>query len=179
MTGSRIMRGCAVIGVAVLAIAPAGARKAPDTGTPAAVTQLLQCRALADSAARLACYDGQATKIEQQIAAKELVVIDKARADQARRSLFGYSVPNFGGLFGVGGKDDISQIEVAVASLGRNPTGGMVVRLTDGSVWSQVDDWEPPTNPKKGELVTVKRGMMGSYYMEFKKSPGIKVKRVD
>ena len=74
------------------------------------------------------------------------MVIDKARANQAKRSLFGFSVPSFGGLFG-GNEDDIKQIESTVASVSRNAEGGWLLKLADGSVWSQIDDassdWSP------------------------------------
>lgn len=155
----------------------AAARPAPNTGMPASVKQLLDCRSVGDSAQRLACYDRQAGVIGQAIATRELVVIDKARANQAKRSLFGFSVPNFGGLFG-GNENDIKQIESTVAGVSHNADGGWVLKLADGSVWSQVDDSTLGLPPVRGEKVIVKRGMMGSFYLELGKQPGFKAKRV-
>lgn len=155
----------------------AAARPAPNTGMPASVQQLLDCRGVGDSAKRLACYDRQAGVISQAIATRELVVIDKARANQAKRSLFGFSVPNFGGLFG-SGSDDIKQIESTIVGISHNADGGWVLKLADGSVWSQVDDSSLGLPPKRGEKVIVKRGMMGSFYLELSKQPGFKAKRV-
>lgn len=153
------------------------ARTVPNTGTPVSVQQLLDCRGVADSAQRLACYDRQAAAMGQAIASKELVVIDKARASQAKRSLFGFSVPNFGGLFG-GGEDDIKQIESTVAGTSRNADGGWVLKLADGSTWSQVDDAMLGLPPRRGDKVIVKRGLMGSFYLELAKQPGFKAKRI-
>lgn len=155
----------------------AAARSPPNTGTPASVQQLLDCRKLADSAQRLACYDKQAGVISQAITTKELVVIDKARANQAKRSLFGFSVPNFGGLFG-GGEDDIKSIESTVAGVSNNADGGWVLKLADGSVWSQVDDAPLGLPPRRGDKVVVTRGLMGSFYLTLGKQPGFKAKRV-
>lgn len=155
----------------------AGARTRPDTGTPAAVQQLLACRSIADSARRLACYDRQAATINQAIASRDLVVIDKARAIAAKRSLFGFSVPNFGGLFG-SGSDDVKQIDGTIAEVGHNPEGGWLLKLADGSVWTQVDDAQLGLPPRRGEKVIVKRGSLGSFYIEFTKQPGFKVKRI-
>lgn len=169
-----------VAGATALAVVLAGtavARPVPNTGTPATVQQLLDCRKLGDSAQRLACFDRQAAAIGQAIATRELVVIDKARATQAKRSLFGFSVPNFGGLFG-SGSDDIKQIESTVAGIGNNADGGWVLKLADGSTWSQVDDALLGLPPRKGEKVVVKRGLMGSFYLEIGKQPGFKAKRV-
>lgn len=155
----------------------AAARPAPNTGTPRSVQQLLDCRKLGDSAQRLACYDRQAGLMGQAIASRELVVIDKARANQAKRSLFGFSVPNFGGLFG-SGSDDIKQIESTIAGVSHNGDGGWVVKLADGSTWSQVDDSSLGLPPRRGDKVVVKRGLMGSFYLELGKQPGFKAKRI-
>ena len=155
----------------------ASARTPPQTGTPAMVQQLLDCRKVADSAQRLACYDKQAGVIGQAISTRELVVIDKARANQAKRSLFGFSVPNFGGLFG-GGEDDIKSIESTVTGFSYNPEGGYVLKLADGSVWSQVDDAMLGLPPRRGDKVVVTRGLMGSFYLTIGKQPGFKAKRV-
>lgn len=167
----------AVFAGAIISSSTAWARTPPQTGTPAMVQQLLDCRKIADSAQRLACYDKQAGVIGQAISTRELVVIDKARANQAKRSLFGFSVPNFGGLFG-GGEDDIKQIESTVTGFSYNPEGGYVLKLADGSVWSQVDDAMLGLPPRRGDKVIVKRGLMGSYYLQLGKQPGFKAKRV-
>jgi hypothetical protein len=153
----------------------AGARPAPNTGTPASVQQLLACRSISDSTQRLACYDRQTAVINQAIATRELVVIDKARATAAKRSLFGFSIPNFGGLFG---NDDMKQIEGTITGVSQNADGGWIVRLADGSVWTQVDDAQLGLPPKRGDKVTIKRGSLGSFYLDFPKYPGFKVKRI-
>lgn len=153
------------------------ARSAPDTGTPTSVQQLLGCRGIADATQRLACYDRQAGVLGSAIASRDVVVIDKVRATAAKRSLFGFSVPNFGGLFGVG-SDDVKQIEGTVTGVSNNAEGGWVVKLADGSVWSQVDDAQLGLPPRRGDKVVVKRGLMGSYYLELGKQPGFKAKRI-
>lgn len=162
--------------IAVLA-GTAVAKPIPNTATPITVKQLLDCRSIGDSAQRLACYDRQAAVMSQAIATRELVVIDKARANQAKRSLFGFSVPSFGGLFG-GNEDDIKQIESTVAGVSHNPEGGWVLKLADGSVWSQVDDAPMGLPPRRGDKVVVKRGLMGGFYLELGKQPGFKAKRI-
>jgi hypothetical protein len=183
LKGDREMKRAAIGLMIVTAVAGTAAngqsrqRGNPAAGTPASVQQLLDCRAITDSAARLACYDRQAGVIGQAISTRELVVIDKARANQAKRSLFGFSVPNFGGLFG-GGEDDVKQIESTIASVGRNADGGFTLKLADGSLWTQVDDSPMGLPPRKGEKVTVKRGLMGAFYVEFAKQPGFKAKRI-
>src|SRR4029079_2659048 len=91
----------------------AEARSVPNTGTPQSVQQLIACRSIADSATRLACYDHQSDALSNALAKKEVVVIDKARATATKKSLFGFSIPDFGGLFG-GAGDDVKEIASTV-----------------------------------------------------------------
>jgi hypothetical protein len=163
----------------VLAVALAGtaqAKSMPSTGTPPSVQQLLACRSITEAAQRLACYDRQAVVLDQAIATRNVVVIDKERANATKRSLFGFSIPNFGGLFG--GGDEISQIESTVASSGQNGEGGWTVKLADGSMWSQTDDTPIALSPERGDKVVVRRGALGAFFMQLGKQPGFKVRRI-
>jgi hypothetical protein len=164
-------------GLAVLASSGALARGPVATGTPASVQALFACRSMKDSNQRLACYDREAVAIEQAMSKRELVMIDKARATQAKRSLFGFSIPDFGGLFG-GAGDEVKQIASSVASFGHNADGGWVVRLADGSTWSQTDDAMLGLPPEKGQKVVVARGSFGTFFLRLNGQPGFKVKRI-
>lgn len=175
MTRSRMI--VAAVCPGLLVGSPAFGQRVRDTGTPTSVQQLLGCRGIADAGQRLACYDRQTNVLSGAIARRDVVVIDKVRASAAKRSLFGFSVPNFGGLFG-SGSDDIKQIEGTVARVGHNAEGGWVLTLADGSVWSQVDDAPLGLPPRRGDKVVVKRGSLGSFYLELGKQPGFKTKRI-
>ena len=164
-----------LIGVATTA--GAGARPIPNTGTPQTIQQLIACRAIADTAQRLACFDRQSDILSQAISRKEVVVIDKQRATAAKRSLFGFSIPDFGGLFG-GGDDDIKEIASSVTRVAKDPYGAWVVTLADGSTWAQVDDSELGLGPERGDKVVVRRGSFGAFFLRVGGQPGIRVKRV-
>jgi hypothetical protein len=151
------------------------AKEARNQGPPPAVVQsLLECRAMTDSAARLACYDRTATGVADAIAAKELVLIDKAKAVEVKRELFGYSAPNFAGLLGGG---DLTQVEGVVASAYPGPDG-WTVRLQDGSVWTQNDGAPIALSPRAGDKVTIKRGTLNSYFLRIGNQPGVKAHRI-
>jgi hypothetical protein len=152
------------------------AKPIPSTGTPPAVQQLIACRSIGDPTQRLACYDRQSDALNVAIAKKDVVVIDKARATATRRSLFGFSVPDFGGLFG--GGDDIKQIESTVAAAGPNSDGGWTIKLADGSMWTQTDQSPIALEPRRGDRVVVKRGALGAFFLELGRQPGFKVRRI-
>ena len=153
------------------------ARSVPNAAPPAAIQDLLRCRTIGDSAQRLACFDRQSAAIDQGIAKRDIVVIDKTRAIAAKKSLFGFSIPNFGGLFG-GNEDEVKQIESSIAAIGHNADGGWTLRLADGSTWTQVDDAQLGLPPVRGDKVVIKRGTLGSFWLELAKQPGFKVKRI-
>lgn len=162
--------------IGVLVAQPAAARKPAETAPPAAVQSLLACRSLADSAQRLACFDKAAAGFADAVGKKEVVVVDKARANEAKRSLFGFSVPNFGALFG--NDDDMNQIESTVAAAFENGYEGWTIKLADGSTWQQTDNTPVGLPPRRGDKVVVKRGALGAYFLKLGSQPGFKARRV-
>jgi hypothetical protein len=170
------MRNLTVFG-AVLFVAGSGIAlaKPMPAGTPRNVQSLLDCRSIADSAQRLACYDRAAASVAEAIGKKDLVLIDKERATSAKRSLFGFSVPDFAGLLGGG---DVTQIESTVAGFTNNADGGLTIKLADGSVWTQTDDTPVALEPRRGDKAVIRRGTLGSYFFRLGKQPGFKVKRI-
>jgi hypothetical protein len=145
------------------------------TGNPRSVQSLLDCRAIADSAQRLACYDKATASVAEAIGRKDLVLIDRERATAAKRSLFGFSVPDFAGLLGGG---EIKEIAGTVSGFTNNADGGLTIKLADGSVWTQTDDTPVALPPRRGDKVVVKRGALGSYFLRLGNQPGFRVRRI-
>jgi hypothetical protein len=162
---------------ALTTAAASDARKPIVTGTPPPMQRLLGCRAIKDDSQRLACFDRETAAVDQAITTKDLVLIDRARATAAKRSLFGFSVPDFGGLFG-GNEDEVKEISSTVAAFLDNGYNGWTIRLADGSEWAQTDDTPLAVPPQKGQKVVVHRGAFGAFFLRLNGQPGFKVKRV-
>ena len=163
--------------LATMTSAAADARKPVSSATPATMQRLLACRSIQDGAQRLACFDRETAAVDQAIGKRDLVMIDKARATQAKRSLFGFAIPDFGGLFG-GGEDDVKEITSTVTSFSHNAYTGWTIKLADGSTWGQTDDAQLGLPPAKGQKVVVHRGSFGAFYLRLNGQPGYKVKRI-
>ena len=161
--------------LAMIGGSSAGLARPVPTGTPKSIQALLACRSIADSTERLACYDRETGSVVQAINQKDLVLIDKERASAAKRSLFGFSVPDFAGLLGGG---DVKEIESSVTGVTNNSEGGWTMKLADGSVWTQTDDTPVALPPRRGDKVVVRRGTMGAYFLRLGGQPGFKVRRV-
>lgn len=162
---------------AAVAASSANAKGPPASGTPQSMQQLLNCRSIQDSAQRLACYDREAAAVNQAISTRNLVLIDKQHATQTKRALFGFSIPDFGGLFG-GDDDQVKEISSTVVSASRNGYLGWTIKLADGSTWIQTDDAELGLDPRKGDKVVVHRGTLGAFFLRVGSQPGFKVKRI-
>ena len=71
----------------------AATAKDPPKQSPL-VGALEACRAIADPTQRLACYDKQAGALLDAAQTGDVAVVDKAEVRKARKSLFGFTMPN-------------------------------------------------------------------------------------
>ena len=171
----KIILGAAA--AALLATPAAAAQRKPAAGNPPQMQRLLGCRALADAAQRLACFDRETANIDRAMARRDLVVIDRERATAAKRSLFGFSVPSFGGLFG-GDENEVKEIQSTITAVTTNADGGWTLRLADGSTWTQTDDAPLGIRPARGHKVVVRRALLGAFRISINGQPGFKAKRI-
>jgi hypothetical protein len=172
------MRFC-LIAAAFIVASPALAKPAqPPAARPEAFEALVKCRAIAEDAARLRCFDQAAAALEQAAARRDVVIVDRAQVRQTRRTLFGLELPRLP-FFG-GGDDkgeEISSIDGVVASAFQNGNGQWVVRLEEGGTWAQTDDTPISVWPKAGNKVVIHRAALGSYMMRVNGQPGVRVRR--
>ena len=124
--------------IAFAAAALAGNVLAQESG-------LQKCRAIADSAQRLACYDA-------------LPVAAPAAPARSPLARFGFEDRPQG--------DELASTQSHIA--GRYDGWGprSLIRLANGQVWEVTDGtsgWVGATNPK----VTIRRGVMDSFFLEF------------
>ena len=147
---------------------------------PQAYKDLVECKAIADPAERLSCYDLQVGKLVQAAAAGDVMVTDRASVREAKKGLFGFRIPTLG-IFG-GGEDDqdeIKSIDGTVTSARQFGYGSWRIALEDGSVWEQVDGERPVFDPRKGSKVKINRGALGTFRMNIDEQRAIKVRRVE
>ena len=172
---------------AVLAVGlsgPAGAqeidRRKMLTEPPAIYTELIACKDIPDAVARLACFDEKVTALQTAQSTNQVVIADREQVREARRGLFGLSLPRIK-LFGGDGDegDDILSIDGVIQSARTIRSGKWLIQLEDGGVWQQTD---PPRStmrrPKPGDKITIERAALGSFLAKVNDGRGFKVKRV-
>ena len=172
----KALGAVALAAVAAAAIAgPAAAQTSP--ARPEILNQLVSCRGLTDSAARLACYDRATEALDSAERQGEVVVVDRAQVTAARRQMFGFQLPTIT-LFEQGERaEPIGEIETTLTRAGMSGEGRWVFTLADGSVWRQIDTERVSFRNQAGEPVRVRRAAMGSYLLTAGRSRAVRVRR--
>ena len=143
------------------------------------VTALERCRAIPDPTQRLACYDGAAGSLVQAANTGQVTVVDRQQVQQARRSLFGFTMPKL--PFLSGGDDDKTsdRLDTTVKSVKALNNGRFQIVIAEGNaVWEIT---EPPLSfmpPLPGQKVSILRGPLGSYHLRVNGQVGVRGRRV-
>jgi hypothetical protein len=166
----------ATVLIPVMAASPVNA--ADEAKRPEVFDKLMACRQIADGAARLACFDTQAARLEEAADKSEVVVVDRAEVRKARRGLFGLTLGDLGSLFGKNEPEQITQIESTIRQVAKNGEGKYVFLLEDGARWAQTDRAAMRT-PKPGMPIKIRKAAMGSYMANIADRTGFKVMRLN
>ena len=177
------MRGLSIAGTIALAVASTGAlaqKKDKDAPNPApAVYQaVIDCGAIADPQARLACFDGAVAALNAATRDRQLVVVDRSTMREARRGIFGLSLPKLK-LFGGDDDDDseqVTSIDSTISGLRMAKDGMPIFVLEDGARWKQTEGRN--VYAKAGQPIHIKRAAIGSYMANVNKQPGVRVVRL-
>jgi len=141
--------------------------------------KVVDCRAISDSAQRLACYDAQVARLDEAAARKEVVVVDQAEVKKTRKGLFGLNIGDlgiFGGGDENGNEEGINQIESTVKSAGQDASGRWVIIIADGAKWVQIDTTSIRT-PKPGQAIKIRKASFGSYFANINEQHAIRMMR--
>lgn len=171
---SRIALPLVLLACAVAA--PAAARDKTPPARPSQIQELYACRDIADSAARLACFDREVGELSSADQAREITFTDRDTAKKARRGLFGFSFPKLGGIFG-GDEDEVKEIETTIRSASIDRSGKYTLVMDDDAVWVQIDTTKLPRQPKQGQKIKIKVATMGSYFATIEGGRSFRMKR--
>ncbi|MBO9379415.1 hypothetical protein GG804_21815 [Sphingomonas histidinilytica] len=174
------LRHMVILAAALAVTAPASAEKTHER--PELFRNLLNCRAITDNAARLACYDQSASALEQAEAKKDLVVVDRKEIRETRKSLFGFTLPKIG-LFGGGDKEEgddkdaITELQSSVQAARMIGGGNWSLSLVDGGTWETMSALNDA--PRSGDKVRIKKASLGSYLGQVGINRGVRFRRVE
>ena len=163
---------------------PAGAQDTDRgrmlTAPPAIYTDLIACKDISEAAARLACFDEKVTALQTAQSTNQVVIADREQVREARRGLFGLSLPRIK-LFGGDGDegDEIQAIDGIIQSARTIRSGKWLIELEDGGVWQQTEPARSTMrHPKAGDKITIERAAMGSFLAKVNDGRSFKVMRI-
>jgi hypothetical protein len=167
-----------ISGLAALAAASTLSTQAvPAQDRPEVLARLMACRAVADSTARLACFDTAAGALDTAERQGDLVVIDRAGVDETRRQLFGFQMPSLPRLFGPEGAVELDSIDSTLQGASLVGEGRWVCRLADGSEWRQIDSERVRFQNRPGQPVRIRKGALSSFLLTVDGSRAVRVRR--
>ena len=171
-----------VLGVAITVLALA--QSAPAAKTPRQTSPLVnaldQCRQIADSAQRLACYDRAAPALVNATRAGDVTMVDRSQLRQARRSLFGFNMPKLPFFAGDDSAADMpGELETTIKSVSEFGYNRYRIVLTEGdAVWETTEESVGLRQPRAGQKISIRRGPLGSYFLSINKGRSVKARRV-
>lgn len=165
----------AALGLIALSLPAAAKDKDEAAGPPPVFQAVIECKALADPAARLDCYDRTVGAMATAREAKDLVVADRATMREARKGLFGLALPRIK-LFGGNDSEDLLAIDGTVESTYSASDGNFIFVLADGARWKQIDG--RPAYAKRGDPIHIEKASLGSYFAKIGKGQNARVIRV-
>ena len=170
----------AAMGAALLAQAPAAAQDKTGLSTaqtPKIFNDVLQCRTITDAQARLTCFDQTVGTLAQAQQNKDLYVADKQAVQEARRGLFGFSLPKVK-LFGDDDMaEEVKSIETTIKAVTQGQKG-YIFTLEDGARWAQ-QDGAYMDRPKVGSKIRIRRAALGSYMGSIDGRVGFRIERLN
>jgi hypothetical protein len=139
---------------------------------------LLACRELSDAAARLACFDRETATLEVNTAARATASTRPVRALDPKQQ-FGLPEQTVAKQEVAAGTRaaETAAIEVHISQVSQTANGRGIFTLDNGQVWRQVVA-DADVLAKPGDVVTISRGVLGSYWLQTKSKRGCKVTRV-
>ena len=165
---------------------PTIAADKPSSAKRAAVLQaIVDCRAMTDTSARLACYDAAAAKLDEAESSGQVMVVDREQAKQVRKEVFGLQLPSLD-IFNLGGGkgaervakgDEVDRLLATVRQASRAGDGRWTIELDTGAVWRQLEPVDLANDPRSGSKVEIKKGALGSFLMKIDGQPGFKAHR--
>ena len=164
---------------ALVALSGAAVAKDPPKQSPL-VSALEACRAIADPAERLACYDKEAGALLTAASKGDVAVVDRSEVRKARKSLFGFAMPKIPFFSGEDTADVVSDtLETTIKSASGIGYGKFRMTIAEGNaVWETTEAYSTMREPRAGDKIVIKRGPLGSYMLRIGSNRGVKGRRV-
>ena len=150
---------------------------AAEPATSAVVGKVVACRAEADPARRLACYDAAVGAFADATAKGDVKVVDREEVRKTRRSLFGFTLPKLPFFTGDdSAADETAEVELGVVSVSAEGYGRFTLVMDDGSTWRSTEPFA--RDPRAGSKAKIKKGALGAYFLSVGSGRAVRATRI-
>ncbi|HEX8215323.1 MAG TPA: hypothetical protein VF582_07630 [Allosphingosinicella sp.] len=162
-----IFAGAAVGAVLVCGPAPAAGQAAGQAPPPAVVRAPIDCRGLADGAARLRCYDAAVGALAEATRSGTIVVLDRSAVRRTKRSLFGFDLPDLP-FFGDDEDEPKVPKELIAKVKSARPYGHLMwlMELETGAAWQTMEPTPNLSLPRAGDEIKIRKAVAGGYMLQ-------------
>ncbi|MGO4409175.1 MULTISPECIES: hypothetical protein [unclassified Brevundimonas] len=172
--GKIFAASCAFLAISLHA--DQGYARVSPSPRAAEMQRLFECKLIAERAARVDCYDAAVESLGVAERQGEIVVVERERVLEARRALFGFTLPAFPSLLG-GQAERLDEVETTLERATYATGPGWTFYLADGSIWTQIDTASLQFRATAGLPVRIRRAAMGSYFLKVADNPAVRAKR--
>lgn len=166
-----------------LIAAPAVAQEAP-------LDRIYACTGVAESAARLACFDAATAALKAADAAGGVAVVDRAKIVQAQKEAFGLAAPTLSSIAESSSSSTaaaakvekpkaLDKVTLKVKSVEKGSDGHYRFTMEDGQVWRQTDSIKLLAIGKGPWIAEIRKGALGSFLLKLDNRTAVRVKRVE
>ena len=146
---------------------------------PPVFEELVNCRGITNAAERLSCYDLKVAAIDDAEKSDELVLADRTAMKEARRGLFGFSIPKLKIFGNDGPKDEKFELTAKIDSAYQASYGKWTIVLDSGARWVQIDSTVLRKTPANGMEIKIREAALGSYFANIDGARAIRMRRVN
>jgi hypothetical protein len=176
--GPRLQGAAAGMLIAVTVALLAGGSASNAAERVKGLGQLLDCRKVTETAARLACYDAAIEGVDHALTSGEVVVVDQQQISTAKRQAFGFSLPSLSIFDHSGQPAALEQLVATVSRAYQHSDGRWVLELESGAIWEQTDLEHVVRDPHKGSKAEIRKAALGSFFINLDGQRAIRAKRV-
>jgi len=146
--------------------------------TPEIISNLFECREIADAAQRLACFDREVAAVYEAQESDELMIADREQVEKTRRGLFGLRLPDLG-IFGGNEDEALNELSSTLARATKLKNGRHIFELEDGARWIETEDVAGFRKFKAGDTIVIRKAALGSFKAKVNGKRAAKVRRLN
>jgi hypothetical protein len=162
--------------IAAVACSVTGASSAQSRENTSSYQALMNCRSIADTTERLACYDSKAAALERAEKTGDVVIADREQLRETSKGLFGFGALKLPIIGTRSNLETPEQIEAKITGLRSLGYGKWEMTLDNGMHWRTS---EPGSNdPAIGDPVVIRSGAFTNFFIRVRGARGVRGLRV-